>query len=186
VKIAHLRAAGAVVSASFDWRGRSVDATLTNEGQPIHLELAPDIPLGASHLLADVNGKPIAAAIKSWDEEQQAEIELELPHGITHCRFEYAGGVWVEVPRAQPRPGASSRQLHLRNVSLHGTELAIQADILDGANSSLIVETPWHIAAVEGGSAIALSPTRAEIHFTLAHPGPMQQYIPATLRIRFQ
>lgn len=186
VKIAHLRAAGALISASFDWQGQSIEATITNDGQPIHLKLAPEIPLGASHLLVEVNGKRTTAAIKSWDEEQRAEIDLELPHGVTHCRFDYAGGVWVEVARAQPLPGASSHELHLRNASLHGTELAIQADVLAGAESSLTLETPWHIAAVEGGSATALSATRTEIRFTSPPPGPTPRYVSAMLHIRFQ
>lgn len=185
--MAHLRAAGALVSASFAWRGQSVEATLTNDGQPIHLELAPEIPLGASQVQVDVNGKRTEAAIKAWDEEQQAGIELELPHGVTHFQFQYVGGVWVEVPRAQPQPGAGSRTLRIRSVALQGAELAIHADILAGGESSLILETPWHIAAVDGGSASELTPTRTEIHFaapTAAAGTPA--YIPATLRIRFQ
>lgn len=187
VEIAHLRVAKALVSASFEWSGQSVDVTLTNDGQPTHLELAPQIPLGASHLLVEVNGKRTAAAIHAWDEEQQAAIDLELAHGLTHCRFQYAGGVWVEVPRAQPQPGAGSREPRIRNIALHGSELTIQADIFSASDSSLTLETPWHIAAVDGGAATKLSPTRTRIQFAAATaPAGMPGYAATTLRIHFQ
>jgi glycogen debranching enzyme len=187
VKIAHLHAAGALVSASFEWRGQSIEATLTNDGQPIHLKLAPEIPLGASHVLAEVNGKRATVAVKSWGEEQQAGIDLVLPHGITHCTFEYTGGVWIDVPRAQPHPGGSSRELHIRDVALNGADLAIQADILPGGESSLILETPWRIAGVDGGSVNQISPTRTEIRFAPpAASGEGPHYVPATLHIHFQ
>lgn len=187
VKIAHLHAAGALVSASFQWQGQSIEATLTNDGQPVRLELAPEIPLGASHVTADVDGKRMNAVVKSWDEEQRAGITLVLPHGTTQCRFQYSGGVWIEVPRARPQPGATSRQLRIREVTLHGMELTIHADTRAGTESSLTLETPWRIAAVDGGSATKLSLTHTEIHFTLVTaPGGTEQYVPALLRIRFQ
>ncbi len=184
VKLAHLRAAGALISASFEWHRQSIEATLTNDGQPIHLTLAPEIPLGASQLVAEVNGKRTTAAIKSWDEEQQAGIEFMLPHGATECRFQYTGGVWVEVPRAKPQPVDTSQELRIRDVSLHGLELAITADIRAGADSSLVLETPWRVADVEGGSATALSADRTEIHFATV-PGSAR-YVTVTLHIRFQ
>ncbi|HEV2578094.1 MAG TPA: hypothetical protein VGU25_12870 [Acidobacteriaceae bacterium] len=187
VSIAHLRAAGASVSATIQWQSQSIEATLTNDGNPVHLEFAPEIPLGASHLVVDVNGKRAATAIKSWDEEQEARIEFVLPHGVTRCRFQYSGGAWIEVPRAEPLPGDVSRQLRIRQVALHGMELVIEADIRVGTESSLNLETPWRIVDVEGGSANALSTTRTEIHFTPATaPSGTDQYVPARLRIRFQ
>ena len=187
VKISHLRAAGALVSASIQWQGQNIEAILTNDGKPVHLEFAPEIPLGASGLLVDVNGKPASAEIKSWNQEQQARLEFELPHGVTRCRFQYSGGTWIEVPRAEPLPGDRSRQLRIRQVTLHGMELVIQADIRAGIKSSLNLETPWRIADVEGGSATSLSPTRTEIHLTPAiAPGEADRYVPVQLRIRFQ
>lgn len=186
VKFDHLRAAGALVSASFQWSGQSIEANLTNDGRPIHLTLSPEIPLGASQVEVDVNRKRADAMVNSGDEEQQARIEFVLPHGVTHCRFQYSGGVWIEVPRAKPRLGATSQELRIRNVSLRGMELAITADIRAGADSSLIVETPWRIAAVEGGSATELSADRTAIHFATATALLSSPYVTATVRIRFQ
>lgn len=183
VKIAHLHAAGALISASFEWHDQSIDAMLTNDGQPVHLELAPEIPLGASQVSVDVNGMRTAAAIGSWDEEEQAAIELALPHGVTQFRFKYSGGVWIEAPRAQPLAGAAGRELRIRDVALRGTELAIKADIRGDA--SLILDSAWPIAAVEDGSSVRLSPARTEIHFVPPAAGA-QRYVTATLRIRFQ
>lgn len=187
VSIAHLRAAGALVSASIHWQGESIEATLTNDGKPIHLELAAEIPLGASHLNALINGKRIAGSIESWREERQARIDFLLVHGITRCRFQYSGGVWIEVPRSQPLPGAVSHQLRIRNIELNRMELMVKADIPEGVESSLSVETPWRVAAVDGGSATALSPTRTEIRFKPAVPlAGLEHYVPAVLRIRLQ
>jgi glycogen debranching enzyme len=185
VKIEQLRAGGALISASFNWSGDTIDASLTNGGQPIHLELAPEIPLGASQVLVDVNGKRAAAAIRSWDEEQKAAIEFVLPHGATQCRFQYKGGVWIEIPRARPQPGDTSRELHVRKVALRGMDLAIDADILPG--SSLILESPWKIASVKGGSATGLTPTRSEIHFApQMAQGQTEKYAAVSLQILFQ
>lgn len=187
ITIAHLRAAGALMSASFEWRGQSIDATLTNAGMPVHLDLAPEIPLGALRLLANINGKPATVAIKSWSEEQRAELKLVLPHGVTHVHFDYTGGVWIEVPRARPQAGATSREPRIRSVTLKGDEMTIQADVLQGAESALTLETPWHVAAVEGGSAAAISATRTEVRFNSpAASGGTHVYAPATLLIHFQ
>lgn len=187
VKIEHLHAAGAMISVSFQWSGQSIDVTLSNDGQPIHLELAPEIPLGASHLLADVNGRRASATVKSWDEEQRAAIEMELPHGGTHCRFQYSGGVWIDVPRVLPQSGASSRELRIRSVAWHAPELVIQADILAGSESSLTLETPWRVATVEGGAATQLDTTRTEIRFaSVSASSGKPRYVSAALRIRFQ
>jgi hypothetical protein len=138
-------------------------------------------------LLVDVNGKRTAAEVETWDEEQQARIEFTLSHGATQCRFQYTGGVWVDVPRATPQPGATSRELRIRRVVFHGMELAIEAEIPADGESSLILETPWRIAAVEGGSAIGLAPGRTEIHFTpatsTARTGP---YVTSSLHIELQ
>jgi hypothetical protein len=184
IKIDHLHAVGAVVSASFQWSGQSIEANLTNDGRPIRVTLAPEIPLGASHVVVELNGRRANAAVSSWDEEQEARIEFVLPHGVTQCRFHYAGGAWIEVPRAKPQLGATSHELRVRNVSLHGMGLAITADILAGAESVVVVETPWRIAAVEGGSAKELSADRTEIHFATA---PVSApYVTTTVRIRFQ
>ena len=187
VKVEHLRASGALVFASFRWSGQSIDVSLTNDGRPVRLELAPEIPLGVSQVRVEVNGRRTAAVINSWEEEQQARIEFVLPHGTTQCRFQYSGGVWIEIPRAQPQPGANSRELRIRKVTLQGMDLAIQADIRAGAKSSLILETPWQIAAVEGASATVRSSTRTEIQFAPATAqGESERYVTTTLRIRFQ
>ncbi len=187
VKIAHLRVAGALVSASFQWRGQSIEVNLTNDGQPIHLALAPEIPLGASQVQAELNGKRTIAVINSWDEEQQARIEFVLPHGNTQCQFQYSGGVWIEIPRADLQPGAASRELRIRKIALRGMELAIEADIRTGGDSTLILETPWRISNVDGGSAVRLSPTRTEIHVAPAAAlVGANRYVTTIMRIRFQ
>ena len=186
VKIANLHANGAVISASFEWTGQSVDVNLTNDGQPIHLELAPEIPLGATRVQANVNGKRTVTSINSWNEEQQARIDLVLPHGVTQCQFHFAGGIWIELPHAAPQTGAVSRELRIREVTLRGRELTIEADIRPGGESVLNLETPWRIAAADGGSATRLSPTRAEIHVTPATaPAGPGQYLTTTVRVRF-
>jgi hypothetical protein len=187
VKIAHLRAAGSLVSASFQWHGQSIDVNLTNDGEPIHLVLAPEIPLGATQVQVDVNGKRTAAVVDSWDEEQRARIELVLPRGITQCQFQYSGGVWIEIPRTQPQPGATSQELRIRKFALRESELTIEADIRTGGDSTLILETPWRIAAVDGGSAAGLSPTRIKIHVAPASaPAGAERYATKTVRVRFQ
>lgn len=186
MSIANLHAEGAVVSMDVESRGEEIDVTLRNEGEPIQLSLVPEIPLGASRVHADIDGKSMPVAVHSWDEEQQAQVDLALPHGVLHCRFEYAGGVWIEIPRADPNPGANSMLPHINDITLHSTELAIKADALTGIESSLILDTPWAIAAVDGGSANNISDSRTKIVFApAAAPGESSHYVSTTIRIRF-
>jgi len=62
--------------------------------------------------------------------------------------------------------GACRRKANtIREVNRLGTELKIEADFLAGAGSSPILESPWSIASVDGGSATAISPTRSRVQF---------------------
>jgi hypothetical protein len=95
--------------------------------------------------------------------------------------------VWIEIPRADLQPGAASRELRIRKIALRGMELAIEADIRTGGDSTLILETPWRISNVDGGSAARLSPTRTEIHVAPAAAlVGANRYVTTIMRIRFQ
>jgi hypothetical protein len=71
--------------------------------------------------------------------------------------------------------------------ALKGMELSIEADVRAGGDSTLIVETPWRVTAVEGGTASALAPTRTEIQIVpAAAPAGAEKYVTTTVRVRFQ
>lgn len=185
VSVAKLRVGGSRVAAAFMWQEQGIDVVLTNDGAPIHLHLAPEMPLGALHLRATVEGKAAHATVEAHGQEEQATLDLLLSTGTTHCHFAYAGGVWVEVPRADPEPGTISSLPHFREVHWDGHNLTVNGDVAAGTAPSFILDTPWQVANVDGGSASRMAGSRTKIVFAPV-TAPIGTYQSTTVKIELR
>jgi len=187
VMLENLHAAGAVISATIETQQQSVDILLKNDGSPVALTLAPDIPLGASQVRVLIAGRSVPVKLRTFDQEQQAAIDFRLQSGVTHCRIMFDGGVWIEVPRADPTPGATSSAPRIRHVALHGTDLQIELDAPAGAETTIGLDTPWPISGVEGGTIRpGLQNHTMIVVKPAASPAGQGQFVDTTIHVHLQ
>jgi hypothetical protein len=156
-----------------------------NPGAPVHLVYSPEIPLGA-HLTGAVwNGKPIAVRLEEHSQETNANLALDIPDGSGRLSLQYTGGVSLELPRAHPLLGDSSRAMKLVGVSLRNAVYTVSAEVNTAVVSTFQLRTDRTIASVRGATwktvapntyALTIAPTASDL------PG---NYVPAEIVVDF-
>jgi glycogen debranching enzyme len=162
----------------------SIDLEVTNDGAPVRLRFEPEIPLGARIIGARFGAHPVSTSIQRFAEDEHADMQLEIPSGVSRCHLQFAGGVSLILPRYIPRIGDASIALKLTKAALQGKTLSIETDIRATAENSFDIRTPWRIAAATGATVQALSDHR----YRIAIQNPEQngpEYLPAKVEISF-
>lgn len=161
VTLANIPVGAASVTAVIDQHPGEIDATFTASGGAPQIVFAPEIPLGATALRAQVDGRiaPVSQA-----EDEQARATLDLAQQPVHLRILYSGGVRVVAPAAHPAIGEPSRQIKLISATLNGNRLTLEADV--ATEASLEIDTPWKIASIEGGTNTPLGNSSYRLTFT--------------------
>lgn len=162
-----------------------IDAEFVVQGAPIHLNFAPQIPLGAAEVRAELDGGPVPVMVKGYEEDEEAGVDMELPPGSHRCRIVYAGGVRVVVPASHPEIGATSHGLKLTSVRLVGDRLMLEADVAASAEAGVSLETPWRIKSVQGGRIASQQGSWSTLMFAGGSAGT-SQYEHRAMTIAFQ
>ncbi len=184
VELQHVPVGSARVDVTIEQKPGEIDADVTAQGAPAHLRFAPQIPLGATHIIASVDGRPIPAAVEQHEEDEHAGIEIDLPARTIHCRIAYDGGVRVVVHAAHPGLGAASEGLKLTAMRLAGHRLTLEADVAASDDASLDLETPWKIRSVQGGRIADGHGTWSTLTFANA-PTRRGAYVHKTMTVEF-
>ncbi|HVJ09492.1 MAG TPA: hypothetical protein VM554_14025 [Acidisarcina sp.] len=139
-----------------------LELTVENEGAPLALRFAPEIPLGARLEGALLNGKQVRATLESHDQDSHAVMDLQIPHGKTHCSIRYQGGVSIGVSQRALLAGEPSRGIKITDVRYKGDRLVIQADAT-GFEATIFLRTTEKIVRVTGAELHPLSNGSAEL-----------------------
>jgi glycogen debranching enzyme len=151
VELQHVQVGAARMDITIEQKPGEIDADISLQGPPVDLRFAPQIPLGASHVSASVNGRTTPVTVEEHEEDEHARIEVDGLQSALQCRILYTGGVRVLVPSSHPELGAASHALKLTSLRLIGHQLVLEADVATAENASLSLETPWKIQSVQGG-----------------------------------
>jgi glycogen debranching enzyme len=174
VTLAQIPVGTAQVSANLEQKPEEVDAVFTAESDPVHIDFAPEIPLGATHVRAFVDGRAAPVSVETHAEDEHARVSFDLANGAAHIRILFTGGFRVRVPDAAPGRGDPSRGLKLTSLHFDGHALTLQADIATPDRDSLEIQTAWTIASVQGGRAAHLDGDWYRITFDAPQTAPAQ------------
>ena len=130
----------------------SVDLALHNGGEPVAVEFAPEIPLGAEVVDAQCNGAsvPVTATLNAQD--SHAQLAFTAARGDNRCHLRLAGGVSIVLPAPAAQIGDASTGIKLTRLRLQGRELALDADVHAHGIDHFRVQTPWKIKSISGAS----------------------------------
>lgn len=184
VSLTQIPLGGSRVSAVIDQKEGEIDATFSADQAGAHISFVPEIPLGAVAIHATVDGRSVPAAVEQHAEDEHARVEIELPRGTAHCRIVYRGGVRILPPAPNPSIGEPSRALKLTAIGLHDDQLDLDADLLSAEQTSMEIETPWAISAVDGGAATPLGSDLYRVTFN-ATPAAPRHVIHRRMTVRF-
>jgi hypothetical protein len=159
------------VAATFTTQSGTTQSGTTQSGTtksgPVAIVFDPEIPLGAAHVRALVDGRSASVALEPHAEDQHARVAFDLPSGSAIVRILFSGGLRVRVPVVTPARGDFSRGLRLTALHLDGRTLTLDADVASADQSSVEIETPWTVAAVNGGTATRLSQDWYRVTFAM-------------------
>jgi glycogen debranching enzyme len=178
VSISQIPIGPAQVAVDLDQHPSEIDALFTAQSGPVHIDFAPEIPLGATRVRAFVDGRSVPAALEVHGEDEHARIAFDLPVGSAHVRILSSGGLRIHVPIITPARGDVSRGLRLTAFHLDGRTLTVDADVASADHSSIEIETPWTVSAVHGGSAARLSPDWYRVTFDVPRAPALFSSVP--------
>jgi hypothetical protein len=151
----------------------AVELTVTNMGEPVKMEFAPGLPLGAKILSAEFDGRAL-----KWG------TAVEVPPGESHYGVRFAGGVSLIVPERNPQMGDASAGMKMTGVALKGNIMTVRVDAIAGADNRFEIATGREIERVSGGTATALPGNRTRIELDTSAK-PVSGYSSAEVRITF-
>ena len=168
LRVNGVRTSTGVINLSVVRTSHGLDVSIENEGDPVSLRFAPEVPLGARLIGGSVNDKPARAQLSNNDQDVHAVLDLQIPHGATKASINFTGGVSIAVPHRALLPGDRSRGTKLTSVSLKGTRLVIRADVDAARESSILLRTDDKIANVSAGTLRPLENGWSELVITSA------------------
>ena len=208
VSIDNLRVGSARLSAQLEQHPGELDLTLTNDGAPVEVRFAPQVPLGASKLHAQVNGRAIPVRAEPSGQEQpgpeqpnsdqHAQVRFQALHGITRCGIRYQGGVevWLaapdlhhdlqhDLPQHDLQPGDASSPARLTGIRFAQGVLTLDADTVPDIPSSVTIRTLWKPATVHGAVVSPLAGNLYRVTFE-NHSGSAKGHSPVQASIVFR
>jgi len=129
-----------------------------NEGLPVTLVFAPEIPLGAKLLGAQLGSRPVVAAIEQHPQDTHARVEFNLPHGDASLAVNYIGGVAIVASAPNLAIGDSSKAIKITGTNLTGRVYTVDFDYLPSAGAAFEVHTPWRVEKAQGATFETVSP----------------------------
>ena len=166
VSLAQIPVGSAQVAVTIDQRPQEIDAGFTVRSSPVHIVFAPEIPLGATHVRALLDGRSVPVKLELHAEDQHARVACDLRATAARVKILFTGGLRVRVPTVTPERGDASRGIKLTALHLDGRTFTLDADVASSDQSSIEIETPWTIASVRGGAATRIRQNWYRFTFT--------------------
>lgn len=149
-----------------------IDLRIDNPGADVALTFAPEIALGAEIGDATLDGTVLAATIERQPQDAHARATFTAHPGTTRVHIGTRGGVAVEVPAPALVPGAASHRLKFADAAFVGDTLSLAAWVVDPAQASIVIATPWTPLAATGARVQPLASGRFQVTFD-AVDGPI-------------
>jgi glycogen debranching enzyme len=184
VSVANIRLPLSTLSFTMHQAMDSVDLDITNTGVSTKLLFEPQIPLGATAVAAQFNGRSVQANVRQSSQDEHATSDLDLPTGNSHFHLQFVGGVSLILPHPSPKVGDPSTAIKITGIALENNALRLTADIDPSAANTLRIRTPWRVVDVKGATVQPLPDHMYEI--TIEHPAQsVTQYVPVSIDIGF-
>jgi hypothetical protein len=108
---------------------------------PIHIRLAPQIPLGARLESATVCGRRATVQIETHDQDVHAILDFVAPRGSCDVSMKYRDGVAITMPPARPSLGNPSTSAQLTSLHLDESSLLLDVDVIPNVENKVWIRT---------------------------------------------
>jgi hypothetical protein len=152
VSLRNVRVGESLVRFTLSQTDAGIDLDAQNDGPPVSLLFAPEIPLGAHDLIAVLDRRPLSPSLQLHAQDTHARVVIFLPTGASHLSLRYKGGVSILLPAQPVLVGNPSTGMKIVGVELHGQEYRVKLDRVASRSCSFLIRTPWKIARVDGAS----------------------------------
>lgn len=159
VTLRKVRVGDSAVTFDLAQSAGSVELRIKNDGAPVRLSFAPELPLGAELRSARLNEQEITATLVPHAQDSHAHTEFDVPRGDAVLRIGYGGGVAIVPPTSQPIVGETSRAMKIVGVNLQHRTYTIEIDHPASTPGRFELRTPWPIENVSGARFEAISPS---------------------------
>jgi glycogen debranching enzyme len=150
VSIANIPAPNARLSLALHHAPTELTLNINNPGDPIQINFAPSLPLGAAITSADLNHHRIIATVDQHPQDATANIHLTAPHGTSELHLSLHGGISAFTNNTAPLIGDTSHNIRIIDLHLAGNILSLVADIPTDHISTLDLETEWPLIKATG------------------------------------
>jgi glycogen debranching enzyme len=174
VNLRNLRLGESMLDLHLQRNAAGMSLEVENDGPPVRVEFAPEIPLGAAVTGAAVNGTAVRAAAQRYPQEEDAELVFSAAHGITHCEIRYSGGVEITPETTQPAIGDKSRNLKIVRAALLRNVLHLDAFVTGPDAGTLLLSTKWRPMVLQGAELRKMSPELYRLRFIISE-GSLQE-----------
>jgi glycogen debranching enzyme len=157
LRLRHLRVGKGRVAFEIHNGYDGIDLLLDNDGPTVKVTFDPQIPLGATHPTASVNGVPTEATLEANEQDSHARVEFLLPPGHSRLTLSFEGGVALVQEPVIPAVGDASSGTRFLHVGLSGRKMTVD---LEGASKEtyFLINTRWLIREAEGGRVESVMP----------------------------
>jgi glycogen debranching enzyme len=152
VSLRNVRVGESLLRFTLSQTDAGIDLDAQNDGPPVNLLFAPEIPLGAHDLIALLDQRPLSSSLQLYAQDTHARVMASLPTGASHLALHYKGGVSILLPAQPVLVGDPSAGMKIVGVKLHEREYRVKLDRVVSRSCSFLIRTPWKIAHVEGAS----------------------------------
>lgn len=152
VNLRNVRVGESLLHFTLSQTAAGMDLDAQNDGPPVSLVFAPEIPLGAHELTALVDQRPVSSSLQLHPQDTHARIEVSLATGASHLSLRYRGGVSILLPAQPVLIGDPSTGTKIVGVEMYEREYRVKLDRVATRSYSFLIRTPWKVAHVDGAS----------------------------------
>jgi glycogen debranching enzyme len=152
VSLRNVRVGESLLRFTLSQTDAGIDFDAQNDGPPVSLLFAPEIPLGAHDLIALLDQRPLSSSLQLYAQDTHARVVTALPTGSSHLSLRYNGGVSILLPAQPVLVGNPGTGMKIVGVELHEREYRVKLDRVASRSCSFLIRTRWRIAHVDGGS----------------------------------
>ena len=159
VTLRNLRVGSSEIALSVSQSPSELRLQAQNNGPPVKMLLAPEIPFGAQLREARLGNRAIHATLEEHGQDSHARTEFELPHGAVSVTLSYRGGIAIVPDPPRLFIGESSHAIKVTGVHRDGRKYTIDFDYVPAESPGFSIRTPWRIQNTRGAEVEAISPT---------------------------
>jgi hypothetical protein len=195
VSVKNLRIGRSTLALDMKQSETGIRLKVNQSGPPVVITFAPEIPLGTRNLRATLNGRPIDATIRSYEQDAHAQVKFGSEPSV-EVALSFEPGVRPWVDGARLGIGDQSHGLRVLSSKLEGHVYSARVEGRHNACESLSITTTWRAKQVEGGKVSAhqgdqwtfiVSPAPSSCDAPLAASGPSYEpYQTWTFRVGFE